>query len=181
MLYQLFISFFQIGLFTFGGGYAMLPMLERITVKKHQWLTQQELLEIITVGQMTPGTIAINVATFIGIKLGRFKGAMVASFAVILPSFIIVTLIYYLFGHSFDDPILQKAFFGAKAAVAALILTAVINMFKTGVKGFLSLILFILAFVLLFLGVHPILVILWGALSGIVLFGLIPYLKNRTV
>lgn len=180
MLYKLFISFFQIGLFTFGGGYAMLPMLERITVKKHAWISQQELLEIITIGQMTPGTIAINVATFIGIKLGKFKGALVASFAVILPSFIIVTLIYYLLGHSFDNPILQKAFFGAKAAVSALILTAVIKMIKTGIKGLLSIFLFILAFALLFLGIHPILVILWGAFSGIVIFGWIPFRKAKT-
>lgn len=179
MLIRLFISFFEIGLFTFGGGYAMLPMLERITVSKNNWLTKEELLEIITIAQMTPGTIAINLATFIGMRIGKLKGALVASFAVILPSFIIVTLIYYLFGHSFDNPILQKAFFGAKAAVAALILSAVIRLFKSGVKGAMQVALFVLAFLLLFFGVHPIWVIIWGAVSGIVIFGLIPIFKAK--
>lgn len=159
----------------------MLPMLERITVSKNNWLTKEELLEIITIAQMTPGTIAINMATFIGMRIGKLKGALVASFAVILPSFIIVTLIYYLFGHEFGNPTLQKAFMGAKAAVAALILSAVFQLFKSSIKGAISAGLFVLAFVLLFFGVHPILVIIWGAVSGIVIFGLIPFLKNKKV
>ncbi|MEH0155117.1 chromate transporter [Limibacter armeniacum] len=175
MLWKLFASFFKIGLFTFGGGYAMIPLMERELIDKHKWLNKEELLEIISIAQITPGTIAINAATYVGRKEGGISGALGASLGVIAPSFIIITLIYHLFSHNFDNPYIQKAFTGARAAVVALIGYSFLKIFKAGIKDRISIGLFAIACVLLFIfNIHPILLISIGGISGLLLTVIFP-------
>lgn len=97
ILVELFLSFFQIGLFSFGGGYAALPLIQNQVVELHAWLTQAELSDLITISQMTPGPIAINAATFVGTKLAGIAGAIVSTLGCILPSCLIVTVLAYLY------------------------------------------------------------------------------------
>ena len=91
-LWQVFITFFKIGAFTFGGGYAMIPLIQKETVDNHGWVTDEDILEIIAIAESTPGPIAINSATFVGYKVAGFLGAFCATFGVVLPSFVIISL-----------------------------------------------------------------------------------------
>ncbi len=125
---ELFITFFKIGLFTFGGGYAMISQIKENVVEKHKWLTDDELVQIIAIAEATPGPIAINMATFVGFKRKGILGSAFATLGVVLPSFIIIFIIS-MFAESFKQNVYVKyAFSGIKAAVAFLILKTGINM-----------------------------------------------------
>lgn len=164
--FELLAAFFRIGAFTFGGGYAMLPMLERELIQKHNWSTMEELMDYFAVGQCTPGTIAVNTATFIGYKRKKVPGAIIATLGVILPSLIIIMILATILQQVSDYPIVQSAFRGISAAVAALIVQSVWKMGKSGIKNLLGFFLMILSFyVVFFLKVNPIWIVL-GA-SGI--------------
>ncbi|MDD3921386.1 MAG: chromate transporter, partial [Eubacteriales bacterium] len=131
--WDLFTSFFRIGLFTFGGGYAMLPMLQREVVEKRGWATEEELLNYFAVGQCTPGIIAVNTATFVGYKQKKTMGGVVATLGVVIPSIIIITAIAALLSNFAHIPAVQHAFSGIRIAVAALIVSAVIRLFRANV------------------------------------------------
>lgn len=178
-LWQLLASFVKVGSFMFGGGYAMLPLLERELIENRKWITQEELLDVLSLSQMTPGTIAINAATHIGSKQAGIIGGLVASFGIVLPSLLIVTIIYQFFGQDFENEYVQKAFFGIRACLVALIGHSLYKMFKTGVKGMFAYAIFAIAFVLLLLGLNPILVILFAGISGIAIGVLMP--KNKFI
>ena len=122
---QLFLTFLQIGATTFGGGYAMIPLIQREAVEKKHWVTDEDVLDIVAIAESTPGPIAINAATFIGFHTAVFWGAVFATFGVVLPSFAIILLIS-LFLRQFEDfqPV-KYAFVGIRAAVLALVLSAV--------------------------------------------------------
>ncbi|UII26012.1 chromate transporter [Fulvivirga maritima] len=167
---QLFISFLKVGFFMFGGGYAMIPLLEQELIHKRKWISNDDLLEIISFSQMTPGTIAINAATFIGNQQGRAWGGLVASFGIIFPSLLIISLVYHLAGSHFDLPWLQNAFLGIRACLVAMIGKSFIKLFKTGIKGNISVAIFLLALIGLLLGAHPILIIILGAIAGFIAF-----------
>ena len=132
-LFKLYIVFFRIGLFTFGGGYAMLPMLEREIVERHKWATREELLDYYAIGQCTPGIIAVNTATFVGYSERGFMGALAATLGVITPSFVIILALASFLQNFENVPEVSHAFAGIRAAVASLILAAVINLFKSNV------------------------------------------------
>ena len=134
VLWELFSAFFAIGAFTFGGGYAMLPMLEREIVQKHKWATQEEILNYFAIGQCTPGIIAVNTATFVGYKTKKVLGGICATLGVVAPSVLIITVIAMVLQNFMDIQWVQHAFAGIRVAVCALITASVIKLFKSNVK-----------------------------------------------
>jgi len=134
MIYlQLFLSFFQIGLFSFGGGYAAMPLIQGQIVKIHGWMTMSEFTDLITISQMTPGPIAVNSATFVGLRVAGYAGAAVATFGCILPSCIIVTVIVRLYLKYRKQDVLQEILGGIRPAVVAMIASAGVSIFVTAV------------------------------------------------
>lgn len=130
-LISLFVSFFKTGLFTFGGGYAMLPLLKDEVVEKRRFITEEELLNYFSIGQCTPGIIAVNVATFCGYKLKKTLGAIVATLALVLPSFIIITLIAAVLPHFLSNPTFAHIISGVRIGVAALMFKIVFDLSKS--------------------------------------------------
>ena len=136
MIYlQLFWSFLQIGLFSFGGGYAAMPLIQERVVTNHQWLSMPEFTDLVTISQMTPGPIAINSATFVGIKIAGIPGALAATFGCILPSCIIVTLIAKLYLKYRNMAMLQGVLNSLRPAVVAMIASAGISILITALWG----------------------------------------------
>lgn len=127
---DLFLTFFKIGLFTFGGGYAMIPVIQRETVEKHHWITEDDILDITAIAESTPGPIAVNSSTFVGYQVAGFWGAAVATFGLVLPSFLIILLLSFLIGSIEDLPFIKYAFVGIRACVLALIVKALVSMAK---------------------------------------------------
>lgn len=167
VLWELFTIFFRIGAFTFGGGYAMLPIIQEEVVDKKGWLTEDEILDCFAIGQSTPGVIAVNTATFIGYKRKGIIGGIIATTGVVLPSIIIITIIATFFQHFQEYEIVQHALGGIRVAVVALILNTVYKMYKKSIKDWLGIGLFIAAFILIaFLDISPVIVIIIAALVG---------------
>ncbi len=130
---DLFLSFFRMGAITFGGGYAMLPILQREVVESRGWCTNEELTDYFAIGQCTPGIIAVNTATFIGFKLKGVLGGIVATLSLVLPSFIVIGLIAAVLQNFADYALVQNAFAGIRVAVTVLILNAVAKLLKSSV------------------------------------------------
>lgn len=147
VLFDLFRAFFTIGALTFGGGYAMLPMLEREIVTKRSWATNEELLNYFAIGQCTPGIIAVNTATFVGYKIKGVIGGIVATLGVVAPSMVIITIIAMVLENFMDIAWVQNAFAGIRVAVCALITVSVVKLFKSNVKQHWHIALAIIAFV----------------------------------
>lgn len=168
-LWNLFSSFFKIGLFTFGGGYAMLPMLQREVVEKHGWLSEDDVLDYYAIGQCTPGVIAVNTATFVGERVGGVLGGAVATVAVVLPSLIIIMLISTVLKTLAQFQIVQHALAGIRVGVAALIVVSVSKLFKKGVKGVLGYVLFAVSLIaILIFDLSPIWIVLAAVVIGVV-------------
>ncbi len=129
-IFELFYTFFKLGLFTFGGGYAMIPSIKEIVVEKKKWLTHDEVLEIIAISESTPGPIAINMATYIGYQQKKLLGSAAATLGVVLPSLIIIYIISLFFDQFLAIEYVAYAFMGIKCAVAFLITNAGIGMIK---------------------------------------------------
>lgn len=162
---DMFTTFAKIGAFTFGGGYAMLPMLQSEVVEKKKWATDDELLDYFAVGQCTPGVIAVNTASFIGYYKKGVLGSIVATAGVIFPSVVIIMLIASLLSNFAELPIVQHALSGVRIAVCVLILKAVIKMFKSGIKDIFGVVIFVLALLCSYFSLVPTIVIV--ILSGI--------------
>jgi len=135
MLLELFWIFARIGLFTFGGGYAMISLIEHNCVEKKKWITHDEMMNITVIAESTPGPIAINCATYVGYKRAGIPGAVVATLGVILPSFVVIFAISVLLDNFLENAIIANAFKGIKIAVGFLILDAAMNMIKKMKKG----------------------------------------------
>jgi len=144
---ELFLVFFRIGAFTFGGGYAMIPLIQKEVVENKKWTTDEDILEIIAIAESTPGPIAINSATFIGYRVSGFFGAMFATFGVVLPSFIIILLISYLLRGFGEIKAVKYAFWGIRAGVLALLLKAWWTMYKKCPKNIVAYLIAALSFV----------------------------------
>jgi len=168
-LLQLFIVFFKIGAFTFGGGYAMIPLISEEVVENKKWISNDDILEIVAIAESTPGPIAINSATFIGYKVCGFWGSFFATLGVVLPSFVIILIISFVLQEFGNYRAVKYAFNGIKAAVLALLVKAVWNMYKKFNKNLISYILIAAAFVLTAILKVPALAVIIGC--GI--FGLI--------
>ena len=134
-LWLLFLTFFKIGGFTFGGGYAMIPLIQKETVENRKWITDDDILEIIAIAESTPGPVAINSATFVGYRTAGFWGAVCATLGVVLPSFVIILAISYVLETFQELKAVQYAFNGIRAGVLALLFKALWTMFKKSPKG----------------------------------------------
>ena len=167
-LLALFTTFFKIGAFMFGGGYSMLPLLTRELVDKHNWVTEDELLDYFAIAQCTPGIIAVNTATFVGQKRRGVLGGAVATIGVVtVPILLILVIASALMGF-WELPAVVNAFSGVRVAVSALILSAVVRMARASVKNVFGIALCILSFALVGLvGLSPAIAVLIAAAAGI--------------
>ena len=166
--WDLFLTFARIGGLTFGGGYAMLPMLQKEVVEQKKWATEEELLDYYAVGQCTPGIIAVNVATFIGQKTRGTLGGIIATLGVVAPSFLIILVLASVINHFNENEIVAHALAGIRVAVAALIVSAIIKLWKKGIKDLLGIIIFAAVVLLsLLLDVSPIIIVVVSMLFGI--------------
>ena len=165
---ELFLSFAKVGVMTFGGGYAMLPMFQREIVEKRGWATEEEMTDCYALSQCTPGPIAVNTATFVGHKLGGVSGGIAATLGVVFPSVVIITLIAAFLSNFADLPLVKNAFAGIRVVVCVLILNAVVKMGKKTVKDLPTAIIFLAVFALtVFTDVSPVLLIVAAALAGV--------------
>lgn len=165
---KLFWSFFKIGIMTFGGGYAMLPMLQREVVQRQGWASEEELLNYFAVGQCTPGVIAVNTATFIGRKQRGIPGALAATLGVVCPSLLIILAIAVALANFAHIPAVQHAFGGIRVAVGALIVASVIKLIRTNVRNIFQISICVAAFmVVAVLGQSPVWVVLGAAAAGL--------------
>ena len=167
-LWQLFLAFARVGVMTFGGGYAMIPILEREIVDRQGWASSEELMDYYAVGQCTPGVIAVNTATFIGYKVAGSLGGVVATLGVVFPSLVIITVIAGVLTHFADIPAVKSAFAAIRVCVCVLIFNAVLKLWKGAVKDKAGLCLFLLVFLLsIFLDTSPVFYVLVCAIAGI--------------
>lgn len=166
-LLKLFISFLKIGAFSFGGGYAMLPLIRKEIIEVHGWLTTKEFIDILAVVEMTPGPVAINSATFLGYKVAGISGSVVATIAVVLPSIVIILIIAHFLTKVKDSPYVTWAFTGIRPVVLGLITSASITVAKAAIIDIKSLVLMIILFYLTsFKKLHPILTIIIAGIVG---------------
>ena len=180
-LWNFFITFAQIGGLTFGGGYAMLPMLQREVVEHRGWATEEELTDYFAIGQCTPGIIAVNTATFIGYKNRGLAGALCATFGVVAPSLVIITIIAAFLQNFADYSIVQDAFAGIRVCVCVLILRAVEKLLKKSVVDRAALAICVLVFLAsAFLDLSPVPLILLAGLAGVVVKSLSAKGGDRT-
>ena len=176
-LFDLFFTFFKLGLFTFGGGYAMIANIRDIVLEKKRWLTEDELLQVITIAESTPGPIAINLATYVGYHKRGVLGSACATVGVVMPSFVIILLISKVLDFFMENPYVAGAFDGIKCAVAFLIIRAGWGMLKKLEKKPLPIIfLFLtvavmLVFEFLALDLSTVVLILAGGIIGMVAYG----------
>lgn len=168
-LWKVFATFFKIGAFTFGGGYAMIPLIQKEAVENHKWITDEDILEIIAIAESTPGPIAINSATFVGYRTCGVLGSVAATLGVVLPSFLLIYAISFVLRQFQEFKAVQYAFQGIRAGVLALLCKALWGMYKKNQKNWMSYAVMAGAFILtglLDVSVLPVLV-------GCALFGLI--------
>lgn len=168
-IWPLFLTFLKIGAFTFGGGYAMIPLIQRETVEKNKWISDEDILEIVAIAESTPGPIAINAATFVGYKIAGFWGAAAATCGVVLPSFLIISLISLVLEKFSELKPVKYAFWGIRAGVLALIAKALITMFQKSPKDLPAYIIMVASFLLAaVLQIDVIIVIIGCAAFGLI-------------
>lgn len=167
---DLFVTFAKVGVMTFGGGYAMLPILQREVVDRKHWATEEELMDYFAIGQCTPGIIAINTATFIGQKNKGTLGGICATLGMVFPSLIIISLLAGVIETFSHLAWVQHAFAGIRVCVCILILNAVTKLFKKAVVDYPTLIIFcVVTLGSLFTPVSPVVFVILAALAGIVI------------
>ena len=149
-LAELYLAFFRTGIFTFGGGLAMMPMLQKELIEKKHWLTEEDLIDYYAIGQSTPGTIAVNVATFVGFRQAGVLGAIVATLGIISPSIIIITILAGTINSISEYPKVQAALKGINVAVAALLTTVIIKFAKKTIKNVWNVLFMFAAFICIF-------------------------------
>ena len=177
IVFQLFITFFNIGAFTLGGGYAMLDMVEKAVVDKRHWIGKDEFWDMITIVQMLPGVFAVNTALYTGYKIKGIRGAIAACLGAIIPSIVIILLIAILFVDYQDNPIVERIFKGIRPCVVALILSPAIKMFINAKVNWKTAVLPIATVVLLYLlKISPVYIII-ATIIGSVAFAF--YSQNR--
>ena len=173
---SLFLTYLKIGLFTFGGGYAMIALIEENIVNRKKWITKEELADIVTIAESTPGPIAVNCSTYVGYKIGGVLGSAIATLGCVLPSFIIIFAISMVFDWFMSITLVQYAFNGIKCAVGLIILRQGIKMLKSFKKTVLSMVCFFVAFIGILLinffaiDFSTVFFILVGAVIGLVVY-----------
>ena len=166
---EMFIAFFKIGAFTFGGGYAMIPLIEEEVVNNKKWIEKDEFMDILVVSQSLPGALAVNCSIFLGYKIAGFLGAIMALLAVILPSFSIILLIAAFFMQFRNNYYVNAGFMGINSAVPLLVLVGAISLSKGLEKNIRTIITIIVALIaLIVFDIHPVIVIIASALYGVI-------------
>ena len=169
MLIDLFFTFFKIGAFTFGGGYAMLPIIQREIVENKGLISEEEFMDAIALAQASPGPVAVNTSVYVGYRIMGFKGAISSTLGAVLPSFIIILLIAAYFIKFRNNQIVERVFLGIRPAIVALILAAVYKMWIKTNRTYLKLFVAIgTVFIIIFLGISPIWVVISGALVSVI-------------
>ena len=164
---EAFITFFKIGIFTLGGGYAMIPLIEEEVVNRKQWVSKDEMLDLIAIAQSCPGVFAINIATFIGYKLNKIRGAIATTIGTALPSFLIILAIAMFFSQFKDNPYVAAMFKGIRPAVVALIAVPTFNLGKRAQLNMWTIWIPVVSALLIWLlGVSPIWIIIAAGIGG---------------
>lgn len=177
MLIDLFFTFFKIGLFTFGGGYAMISLIHDACVERKKWITDDEMMDITIIAESTPGPVAINCATYVGFKKSGIKGAIAATIGVVLPSFIIIYLISLFLDSFLEIMWIASAFKGIKIAVGVLILDAAIKLIKKMPKKPFQIVVLVMAFCIMMavnlisVKISSITLMLIAGLCGLIFYG----------
>lgn len=168
-LWTLFITFFKVGAFTFGGGYAMISVLQEELVVRKKWITDQDMLDMLVIAESTPGVIAVNTATSVGYRMHGVIGAIIATLGAVLPSFLIISFLSFVLKQISDNPWYKAAFTGVQACVSVLVINAFLKVSKEIKYNWFSLLMLAAAFaVSVFTDFNVIYVILIGAAAGIV-------------
>ena len=168
LLFAIFLSFLKIGAFTWGGGYAMLPLIRNEVVEKKKWLSAEDFINGIAVSQSVPGAIAINSATFVGYRVSGTAGAISAALGAVLPSFVSIIIVAIFFLQFGEIAVVQNFFKGATPAIVALLASAVLDMGREALKEYREIIIAVaLLFLLLYFNLHPIFAILIAAVIGL--------------
>ncbi len=175
MFFQLLWSFLKIGAFTFGGGYAMIPLIEREVVIRRKWVGDDEFLELLTLAQTAPGPISLNTSVFVGYKVGGYRGALAAVLGTVLPSFVVILVIAVWFADVRFNRWVDAAFKGMRPAVVALIAAPLVRLTK-GMEWWKIAVAIAAAVVVWQLGVSPIYFIIAGAVAGVIL----TYCRRKT-
>ncbi len=171
--FHLFLSFFKIGAFTFGGGYAMIPLIQKEVVNRKKWLEEKEFIEMLAIAQSVPGPISLNTAVFVGNKLRGIRGSIFSSLGIILPSFMVILLIALVFTEFKDNPGVERVFKGIRPAVVALIAAPVWNMAKSaGVTWKMLWIPAGAALIIWLAGVSPVYIVAAAITGGLVCYAL---------
>lgn len=165
--WSLFKSFFKIGLFTFGGGFAMIPLIEKEIIEHRGWIKKKQFIDLLTLAQSAPGPIALNTSVFVGYRINGYKGALASTAGVIIPSFVIILLIAMFFTDVKDNHVVEAAFKGMRPAVVALIIAPVFSLSK-GMGAYRIALALMAALVVWRFGFSPILLIVGGAAVGII-------------
>ena len=168
--FHLFTVFFRIGLFSFGGGYAMFTMIEREVVEKHKYLTHDELMDVFAIAESTPGAVAVNTATFVGTKTAGIFGGLLATFGLMLPSLVIIMALSYAIGAVRDNKWVTYLFQGIRAGVLVLIAKAVISFIRNMRKSWFDFVLLVAAFTIAFLTEVSVIYIIIGTIVICILF-----------
>jgi chromate transporter len=168
---NLFLTFCKLGCITFGGGYAMVPVLDRELVRKRGWTTMDEVMDYYTIAQVTPGIIAVNVSTFIGFKRKGIPGGIIATLGFILPGALLMLGIALFLQNFSDIPAVKHAFAGIRVAVGALIVDTVLKLVKGVFKDILGVVLFLAALILSAVwGFSPVLIVLAAGIAGFLVY-----------
>lgn len=167
-LLDLFWTFVRIGVCTFGGGYSIMPILQREIVDGKGWATEEDIMDYYAIAQCTPGVIGVNTATFIGGRVAGNLGGFMATFGFVLPSYFIIVIIASFLTHFADIPAVQHAFAGIQVVVCALVLRAIWKMLRKGIVDWLTALIFVITFICIAqFGISPIILVIASALIGI--------------
>lgn len=170
MLWNMFITFFKIGAFTFGGGYAMIPIIQEEVVEKKKWIDDNEFMDAIALAQASPGPVAVNTSVYCGYKLKGFSGALACTLGTILPSFITILVIASFFYQFRSNPIIDRVFMGIRPAIVALILSAVYKMWKKSDFGYVKLIVAVATtLIVVFVDISPIWLVIVGGVGAVII------------
>lgn len=168
---KMFITFFKIGAFTFGGGYAMVPIIQNEIVNKYHWMDEKEFIDALSITQAFPGAVAVNTSIYVGYKLKKIPGAIVCTLGTVLPSFITISIVARFFVEFRDNATIERIFMGVRPAVVALIIAAVFELFKGDQSSNIYakvLIILLTIGAIVFLEINPIWIILFGAVVSII-------------
>lgn len=169
MLLKMFLTFLKIGAFTFGGGFAMIPIIQEEVVNKNKWIKDEDFVDTISVAQSSPGPIAVNASIFVGYKIKGFLGALVSTIGTVLPSFITILIIARFFSYFRDNIIFEKVFMGIRPAVVALIFSALYRLVYKSYLGYIALgFAFLAALILIFFKISPIYMVLLGIIVSVI-------------